>query len=143
MNSGLPEFPSRARAPTGATSDDGPHYVAGTINPYEIQEALRKELTYSVKGENITLYNGETELATVTNTVKDMGDFFDDAVWLGEQISYNINGDSLFVLAQPGVNFVTGKVLHYDDMPAITALVTFNNDGGFTLSNISVSQSSN
>lgn len=123
--------------------DDGPHYVAGTINPYEIQEALRKELTYSVKGENITLYNGETELATVTNTVKDMGDFFDDAVWLGEQISYNINGDSLFVQAQPGVNFVTGKVLHYDDMPAITALVTFNNDGGFTLSNISVSQSSN
>ena len=123
--------------------DDGPHFVAGTIDPYEMQQALCDELKYSVNGENITLYNGEKELATVTNTVKDMGDFSEDAVWVGEQISYDIDGDQLFVNATPGVSFVTGKVLHYDDMPTITARVTLNNDGSFTLSDISVVQSSN
>ena len=123
--------------------EDGPHYIAATIDPYEMQQALIDELKYSIKDDVITLYNGENELAKVTNTVKDMGDFFDDAVWLGEQITYNINTDKLFVLAQPGVNFVTGKVLHYDDMPAITARVTLNDDGSFTLSNINAPQSSN
>ena len=122
--------------------EEGPHYIAGTIDPYEMQQALCKELSYTVKRENITLYNGEKELTTVTNTVKDMGDFFDDALWLGEQISYNINGDTLLVLATPGVNFVTGKVLFYDDMPVVTAHVTLNADNGFTLSNINVTKAS-
>ena len=89
-----------------------------------------------------TLYNGENELAKVTNTVKDMGDFYEDAVWLGEQISYDISGDQLFVNATPGVNFVTGKVLHYDDMPAISARVTLNDNGSFTLSDIHISEDS-
>lgn len=123
--------------------EDGPHFVAGTIDPYEMQQALCAELKYSVNGENITLYNGDRELATVTNTVKDMGEFFEDAVWLGEQISYDISGDQLLVNATPGVSFVTGKVLHYDDMPTITARVTLNDNGGFTLSDINVAQSSN
>lgn len=122
--------------------DDGPHYVVATIDPYEMQQALIKELKYSIKGDVITLFNGEQELAKVTNTVKDMGDFYDDAVWLGEQITYNINTNELFVLAQPGVSFVTGKVLHYDDMPVITARVNLNDDGSFTLSNINAPQSS-
>jgi len=121
--------------------EDGPHYIVATIDPYEMQQALIKDLKYSIKGDVITLFNGEQELAKVTNTVKDMGDFFDDAVWLGEQITYNINNDELFVLAQPGVSFVTGKVLHYDDMPAITARVTLNDDGSFSLSDINVTQS--
>ena len=122
---------------------DGPHFIAATIDPYEMQQALINELKYSIKDDVITLYNGEKELAKVTNTVKDMGDFFEDAVWLGEQISYDISGDQLLVNATPGVSFVTGKVLHYDDMPTITARVTLNNDGSFTLSDISVVQSSN
>lgn len=121
---------------------DGPAQIVATIDPYEMQQALIKELKYAIKGDVITLYNGETELVKVTNTVKDMGDFYEDAVWLGEQITYNINNNELFVLAQPGVSFVTGKVLHYDDMPAITAQVTLHDDGSFTLSNINVSESS-
>lgn len=122
--------------------DDGPHYLAATIDPYEMQEALCKELQYSIKGDQISLYTGDVLLGTVTNTVKDMGDFYEDALWLGEQITYNINHDELYVLAEPGVNFVTGKVLHYDDMPAVTARVTLHDDGSFSLSNINVSKSS-
>ena len=34
----------------------------------------------------------------------------------------------------PGVNFVVGKILHYDDMPTISATVKLNDDGSFTLS---------
>lgn len=122
--------------------EDGPHFIAATIDPYEMQQALIKELKYSTKGDVITLFNGEQELAKVTNTVKDMGDFYEDAVWLGEQIHYNLDGDALIVQATPGVSFVTGKVLHYDDMPAITARVTLNDDGSFTISDINVTPTS-
>lgn len=120
--------------------EDGPAYIAATIDPYEMQQKLSDELKYSVKKDKITLYCGDKEPVTVTNTVKDMGDFYDDAVWLGEQIHYNINGggENLFVLATPGVNFVTGKVLHYDDMPTVSAKVTLNADGSFSLSNLSI-----
>lgn len=121
---------------------DGPAQIVATIDPYEMQQALCRELQYTIKGEEISLYTGEVLLGTVTNTVTDMGGFDEDAVWLGEQISYDLNGDQLFVNATPGVNFVTGKVLHYDDMPAITAQVTLHDDGSFTLSNINVSESS-
>lgn len=120
--------------------EEGPAAISAIIDPYAMQQKLCDELKYSVKGEEITLYSGDKELVTVTNTVKDMGGFYDDAVWLGEQIHYNINGggENLFVLAQPGVSFVTGKVLQYDDMPAVSAKVTLNADGSFSLSNLSI-----
>ena len=120
--------------------EDGPAHLAATIDPYEMQEALIKELKYTTKGEEISLFNGENELAKVTNTVTDMGGFDDDAVWLGEQLSYDISGDQIVVNAIPGVSFVTGKVLHYDDMPTISAPVTLTDGGGFTLSNIHINR---
>ena len=123
--------------------EDGPHYIVATIDPYEMQQALCKELQYSVKDDQISLYTGEVLLGTVTNTVKDMGDFYEDAVWLGEQISYDISGDQLFVNATPGVNFVTGKVLHYDDMPAVVAAVDINSDGAFHVSIAGLAQTPN
>ena len=123
--------------------EDGPAYLAATIDPYEMQEAFCNELKYSTKKEVITLYNGEQELTKVTNTVKDMGGFDDETVWLGEQISYDISGDQLHVNVIPGVNFITGKVLHYDDMPTVTALVTLTDGGGFSISNISLGNTSN
>lgn len=118
--------------------EDGPAHLAATIDPYEMQESLRKDLKYATKGEVITLFNGGQELAKVTNTVTDMGGFDEDAVWLGEQISYDISGNQISVNAIPGVNFITGKVLHYDDMPIISALVTLTDGGGFTLSDIHI-----
>ena len=124
-------------------SGEGPAQIIATIDPYEMQQKLIKELKYAIKGDVITLYNGENELAKVTNTVKDLGDFYEDAVWLGEQISYDISGDQIFVNATPGVSFVTGKVLHYDDMPTLTAIVTLTNGNDFTLSNITLNKASN
>ena len=118
--------------------EKGNAYLAAAIDPYEMQQALCKELSYSVDGENITLYNGDKELVTVTNTIKDMGDFYDDVVWIGEQLTYDVSGENIYVHVVPGVNFVTGKVLHYDDMPTITALVTLTDGGGFTLSDVKV-----
>jgi hypothetical protein len=118
--------------------EKGNAYLAAAIDPYEMQQALCKELSYSVDGENITLYNGDKELVTVTNTIKDMGDFYDDVVWIGEQLTYDVSGKNIYVHVVPGVNFVTGKVLHYDDMPTISALVTLTDGGGFTLSDVKV-----
>ena len=103
-----------------------------------MQQALCNQLKYSIKGEKITLYCGDQEPVTVTNTVKDMGDFYDDALWFGEQLSYDISGENVYVRATPGVSFVTGKVLHYDDMPTISAKVTLNADGSFTLSDVKI-----
>ena len=56
-----------------------------------------------------------------------MGGFMDDAIYVGEQISYSIEGP-LTVHVTPGVNFVVGKVLLYDDMPTFSATVNFTPD---------------
>ena len=112
--------------------DDGHADIAGEIDPYEIQQALCQVLTYSIKGQDITFYCEGKELVKVTNKIEDMGEFMDDAIYIGEQISYSIDGP-LTVHVTPGVNFVTGKILHYDDMPTISATVTME-DGGIKLS---------
>ena len=103
--------------------DNGYASIIGEINPYDMQEALRQVLTYSIDGQNITFYADDEPLVTVTNTIEDMGGFMDDAIYIGEQISYSIE-DTITVHVVPGVNFVVGKVLHYENMPTISASVT-------------------
>ena len=116
--------------------DDGYAHIVNSIDPYEMQEALCKGLTYSIDGQEITFYAEGQEIAKATNTVEDMGGFMDDAIYIGEQIAYSIEGP-LTVHVTPGVNFVVGKVLHYDDMPTISATVTMT-DSGPTLSDFKV-----
>lgn len=118
--------------------DDGHAGIVTSIDPYDMQQAFCQVLTYSIKDQDITFYAEGKELITVTNQIEDMGDFMDDAIYIGEQISYGIEGP-LTVHVTPGVNFVTGKILHYDDMPTISAIVTMT-DTGFTLSDISVDE---
>ena len=117
--------------------DDGHASIVTSIDPYEMQQALCKALTYSIDGQEITFYAEGKELAKATNTIEDMGGFMDDAIYIGEQLSYGIEGP-ITVHVTPGVNFVVGKVLHYDDMPTIIAKVTLNEDGSFTLSDFSI-----
>ena len=116
--------------------DDGYAHIVNSIDPYEMQEALRKVLTYSINGQEITFFADDQEIAKATNTMEDMGGFMDDAIYIGEQIAYSIEGP-LTVHVTPGVNFVVGKVLHYDDMPTISATVTMT-DSGLTLSDFKV-----
>ena len=113
--------------------DDGYASILTSINPYDMQQALCKALTYSIDGQEITFYADGKELAKATNTMEDMGGFMDDAIYIGEQIAYSIEGP-LTVQVTPGVNFVVGKILHYDDMPTISATVTLGENGGITLS---------
>ena len=63
----------------------------------------------------------------------DMGDIMDDAIYIGEQIAYGLDAP-LTVHITPGLNFVTGKVLLYDNMPTLIATVTLDENGGVTLS---------
>ena len=119
--------------------EDGHASLFTSIDPYEMQETLRHLLTYSIDGQDITFYSRGKELITVTNHIEDMGDFMDDAIYIGEQIAYGIEGP-LTVHITPGVNFVTGKVLLYDDMPTFSATVTLNDDGSFTLGELTIEQ---
>jgi len=105
--------------------DSGFANIVGSIDPYDMQQAICKALTYSINGQEITFYAEGKELVTVTNHITDMGDIMEDAIYVGEQIAYGIEGQ-LTVQVTPGLNFVTGKVLHYDDMPTITAAVSVN-----------------
>jgi hypothetical protein len=100
--------------------DDGYASIVNAVESYEMQEAWCKALTYSIDGQDITFYANGKPLTTVTNHMEDMGGFMDDAIYVGEQISYSIE-DSLTVHVTPGLNFVVGKVLHYDDMPTFSA----------------------
>ena len=115
--------------------DDGHADIVYSVDPYDIQKAICEALTYSIKGQDITFYAFGKELATVTNKIEDMGEFMDDAIYIGEQISYSIEGP-LTVHVTPGVNFVTGKILHYDDMPTISATVNVNDDGSIKLTDL-------
>ncbi len=108
--------------------DDSYASIVNSIDPYEMQQALCKTLTYSIDGQEITFYAEGKELAKATNKMEDMGGFMDDAIYVGEQISYGIEGP-ITVHVTPGVNFVVGKVLHYDDMPTISATVTLDESG--------------
>ena len=110
-----------------------------SIDPYEMQQALCKALTYSIDGQEITFYADGKELAKATNKMEDMGGFMDDAIYIGEQIAYGIEGP-LTVQVTPGINFVVGKVLQYDDMPTITATVTLGEDGNITLGDFKTQQ---
>ena len=113
--------------------------IVNSIDPYEMQQALCKALTYSIDDQEITFYADGKELTKATNTMEDMGGFMDDAIYIGEQISYGIEGP-ITVHVTPGVNFVVGKVLHYDDTPTIIATVILNDDGSFTLSDFKAEQ---
>lgn len=115
--------------------DDGYASIVSSIDPYDMQQAVCNMLTYSIKGQDITFYAEGQPLVTVTNKIEDMGGFMDDAIYIGEQITYSIEGP-LTVQVTPGVNFVVGKVLHYDDMPTISATVTLNDDGSIKLANL-------
>jgi hypothetical protein len=47
-------------------------YVKTEVNPYDVQQELMQRLGYSIKGETISLYDGDKLLTIVTNSVKDM-----------------------------------------------------------------------
>lgn len=104
--------------------DNGHAYVAAEIDPYTVQQAFCKQLSYIAAGDSIMLFVNDSYLAMVKNTVSDMGGFDDDAVWVGEQITYDLSGRQPKVLVTPGVKFQTGLVLHFDDMPTLAATVT-------------------
>lgn len=108
--------------------DDGYATITNSIEPYEMQQAWLDALTYSIDGQDITFYIDGEPMTTVTNHIEDMGGFMDDAIYVGEQIDYSIEGP-IRVLVTPGVNFVVGKVLHYEDMPTISAAVTMTESG--------------
>ena len=114
--------------------DDAFAQVIATLDPYEVQQALLKRLGYSIKGNDITFYDNGQPLSTVTNTIEDMGDFDSEhPLWIGEQMSYDLYDDGLYLTFVPGVRFTTGLVLLYDDMPELSAKITLSDDGTFEI----------
>ena len=104
--------------------------VVRTIDPYALQQILLQRLGYRIDGEQIALYDGQRLLFTATNTITDMGGFDDEhPVWIGEQLQYDLSGDTPLLLLTPGVKFTTGLVLLYDDMPTLAAPLTISPDG--------------
>ena len=121
--------------------EDNKAFVKAEVNPYDVQQELLKRLCYTIDSETITLYDGEQQLATVTNTVTDMGGFDDEQpLWIGEQLYYDVSGDEPKVVFVPGVKFTTGLVLFYDDMPELTAPITIDENGKFIIHEISVKE---
>ena len=95
-------------------------YVKTLVNPYDVQQQLLQRLGYTIEGENISFYDGDKLLATVKNTVGEMGGFDNEQpLWIGEQLYYDISGDEPKVVFTPGVKYTTGLVLTYDGMITI------------------------
>ncbi len=114
-------------------------YVKTEVNPYGVQQELLQRLSYTIEGETISLYDGGKLLATVTNSVKNMGGFDgEQPLWIGEQLYYEVNSGDPKVIFTPGVKFTTGLVLTYDDMPELSAPITIDDNGLFTIHEITV-----
>lgn len=110
--------------------------TATALDPLDLQEAFLQRLGYSIEDDRITFYIDNQADTTVTNTVTDMGGFDEDAIWIGEQIRYDLSEEQPIVCITPGVKFITGLMLHYDDMPCYRARVAVEEDGTFTLSDL-------
>lgn len=113
--------------------------ITSTIDPYAVQQAFCQRLGYSAEDQQITLYIDGKPVTKVTNTITDMDGFDDHAVWVGEQICYDLSSGQPQVCITPGVKFITGPVLFYDDMPTFTAQLQTHADGVITLSDITPS----
>lgn len=119
--------------------ETGSAIIETKLEPYEIQQALRKRLSYKVQGDDITFYDNGQPICTVTNTITDMGGLDDEQpVWIGEQLSYFMEDGDLYVRVTPGAKFTTGLVLMYDDMPELTAKISFNDYGALQIGGITV-----
>jgi len=116
---------------------DGQASVARTVDPYVLQQKLCQRLGYRIEGEQITLYDNDRLIATVTNTVTDMGGFDNEQpLWIGEQMGFDLSGDTPRLLVTPGVKFTTGLVLSYDDMPTLAAPLTLADDGTVSIGDL-------
>ena len=116
-------------------------YVKTLVNPYDVQQQLLQRLGYTIEDENISLYDGDKLLATVKNTVGEMGGFDNEQpLWIGEQLYYDVSGDEPKVVFTPGVKYTTGLVLTYDDMPELSAPVTVNENGMITIHEINCNE---
>lgn len=113
-------------------------YVKTEVNPYGVQQELLHHLSYSIKGETISLYDGDKLLATVTNSLKEMGDFDEQPLWIGEQLYYDVSSGDPKVIFIPGVKYASAPVLFYDDMPELSTPVTIDENGLFTIHEITV-----
>lgn len=108
---------------------DGQAGIAASVDPFDVQAVLQKHLTYDVNGNTVTLYADGRQIFTAESTVENMGELDRDAVWIGEQLTYDISGPTPRVCVVPGLRFTAGPVLVYDEMPAITASIHFGDNG--------------
>ena len=121
-------------------NEDNSAHIVQSIDPYDVQQALRRQIGYSIDGQSIAFYDGERLFCSVTDTITGMGGFDEEPVWIGEQLCYDLSGNEIRVLCTPGLKYVTGLVLNYDVMPTIAATMTFNPDGSFTLGNVGIEE---
>lgn len=121
---------------------DGKAYIAAAIDPFDIQQMLCQRLSYVAIGadhaERIELYIDGEAADTLVNTVTDMGLYDDDALWVGEQLTYEFDGARPRLCVTPGVKYVTGLVLTYDDTPTLTAHISVDADGAPSITDLTV-----
>ena len=113
--------------------EEGKAHIVCSIEPYAMQHKLAERLAYTVDGDLVTLYDDSERIDTATNSIDDMGAIDDKAVWIGEQIGYHFVGSNLYVDVTPGLKYVNGPALAYDDLPTLTARVTTTDDCGFSI----------
>lgn len=114
-------------------------YIAHTIDPYDMQQALLSRLSYTIAGPAVMLCDSTHTISIANSSTSDMGGFdSEQPLWIGEQLTYDISTPTPCVLVTPGVKYTTGLVLNYDDMPTLSAPITIAADGTFTLGEITV-----
>jgi len=116
-------------------------HIAMTIDPYDMQQTLLQRLRYTIRQQDITLYDGNRQLCTIAVDTTDMGGLdADQPLWIGEQLIYDISTSTPRVLITPGVKFTNGPVLTYDDMPTLSAPISSDTGSTFTIGDLDIDQ---
>lgn len=111
-------------------ANDSAYIVPAAEQPYDLQQLLCKRLRYSIDGQRVTLFDGRDSIAAATNSVDEMGGFDSEhPLWIGEQMLFDLSGESPSLLVTPGVRFTGGPMLAYDDMPMLSAPLSIGKNG--------------
>lgn len=116
---------------------NGKAFVAHTIDPFDVQQQLCERLGYRIEGDSVVLSDNGRDIACTAITTTDMGaPDSEQPLWVGEQMWYDLSGDTPRLMVTPGVKFTTGLVLVYDDMPTLAAPVALDEHGVLILGDL-------
>ncbi len=118
-------------------NEDGKATIVTSLDPFDVQNKMCDSLTYRIDDEQIMLSANGNSMTVKKSPTTDLGNFDENAVRIGEQLTYDLSGAEPVLQLTPGVKFTASEMLDYEEMPSITATISVSGDS-LSLSNFRI-----